>query len=109
MTYSSIDSVVARMQVDSSSYQDVKYILVDPSCSGSGILNRMEYDQSVSCVILHVHFEIQCMVLPRINLVTHLPYSTQSLNKYRRHRSLSTYAYWNNSEDMGAKKRVGTY
>ena len=39
------------VQIDPSCFQDVKYILVDPSCSGSGILNRIEYDQSVSFII----------------------------------------------------------
>ncbi|XP_061193726.1 28S rRNA (cytosine-C(5))-methyltransferase-like [Saccostrea echinata] len=31
-----------RVKTDSQAYKDVKYIMVDPSCSGSGIVNRLD-------------------------------------------------------------------
>lgn len=38
--------VLLYTQIASSHFQDVKYILVDPSCSGSGISNRIEYNKN---------------------------------------------------------------
>ena len=32
-------------QVSPSDYEDVEYMLVDPSCSGSGIVGRVDYEQ----------------------------------------------------------------
>ena len=32
-------------QVSPSDYEDVEYMLVDPSCSGSGIVGRVNYEQ----------------------------------------------------------------
>ena len=39
---------LSLFQVDPTMYDDVNYILVDPSCSGSGIYKRLNYDSEVN-------------------------------------------------------------
>ena len=33
------------MQINCDEFSDTEYVLVDPSCSGSGIINRLSYHQ----------------------------------------------------------------
>ena len=39
-------------QVSPSDYEDVEYMLVDPSCSGSGIVGRVDYERVSSRLFL---------------------------------------------------------
>ena len=41
-------------QVDPQNYFDVTHVLVDPSCSGSGIVRRVEHPQHLAGVSLWV-------------------------------------------------------
>ena len=41
-------------QVDPSCYRDVTHILVDPSCSGSGIYDRLSYDEVNNCFLVEL-------------------------------------------------------
>ena len=50
MSYTSIH-ILVPFQVRPEEHSDTEYILVDPSCSGSGIANRLNYDSVRSAVV----------------------------------------------------------
>jgi len=76
------------LKIDPSKYQDVKYILLDPSCSGSGIVKRLESigkskeDDNLKFRLRKLN-RLQCMLLEHAALfpnVQRIVYSTCSIH-----------------------------
>lgn len=77
-----------RVKTDSQTYRDVEYVMVDPSCSGSGIVSRLDNltndDTSVSQHRLGQLHKLQAQILrhafsfPKVKKIV---YSTCSINE----------------------------
>ena len=63
--------LLSSLQVNPSDYLDVTHILVDPSCSGSGIFSRIDFDSKVHnctqgqcmCVCVQFYYKLHCTSL----------------------------------------------
>ena len=74
------------IQIDPVDYRDTEYILVDPSCSGSGIFKRLSYHNVsvvLHCVSVFMHDYCWCrMKLVQRGWQNSLHFSLKSYNMH---------------------------